>query len=285
MGRSNLHQAGTLVARQLSYSVGQRQLVDQVGLELIPGEVLALIGPNGAGKSTLLRLLAGDLLPTAGTVQLAGRPLHHYSAQELAVQRAVLPQQTLLQFAFSAREVVAMGRYPHSNGGGESIHDQAVINAALQRTETTLLADRAYPSLSGGEQGRVSLARVLAQEAPLLLLDEPTAALDLRHQQAVLRIARELAHRGAAVLTILHDLNLAAAYADRVALLAGGRLVAADTPWTVLTAVQLSSVFDCPITVVPHPAGNWPLVLPLPAAMSSQGIVRGVVSSSQAVAK
>ena len=261
----------TLEARAVGYRIAWRALLDGVSLRLAPGEVLALAGPNGAGKSTLLRLLAGDLAPTSGAVLLDGRPLASFRARDLALRRAVLPQQTLLQFAFAAREVVAMGRHPHLARHGETDQDEAIVRAAMGRTETLPLAERAYPSLSGGEQGRVSLARTLAQEAPLLLLDEPTAALDLRHQQAVLATARTLAAEGAAVLAVLHDLNLAAAYADRVALLAAGRLVTVGTPWATLTATTLSEIFGHPIAVVPHPARDCPLIIPVPRAGETPG--------------
>ena len=253
-----------LVARGVGVRVGERALLDGVSLAIAPGEVVALAGPNGAGKSTLLRVLAGDLVPSSGEVLLDGRALSRFRARDLALRRAVLPQQTIMQFAFAAREVVAMGRHPHTGRRGELDHDEAIIAAAMLRTETADLADRAYPSLSGGEQSRVSLARVLAQEAPILLLDEPTAALDLRHQQTVLATARELASGGAAVLVVLHDLNLAAAYADRVALLSTSRLAAIGRPWEVLTAETLSAIFEHPIITVPHPARDCPLVIPLP---------------------
>lgn len=251
-----------LTSRHVTYRVGNRALVDDVSLELARGEVLALVGPNGAGKSTLLKLLAGDLAPSAGDVTLDGRSISRYGAKDLALRRALLPQQTILQFAFTARAVVAMGRHPHVGMAGESPEDEAVVEAALARTETLPLAERVYPSLSGGEQARVSLARVLAQESPILLLDEPTAALDLRHQQAVLSLARDLAREGTAVLAVLHDLNLAATYADRIALLDAGRLVAEGTPWHVLTADRLTTVFRHPITIVPHPHRDCPLILP-----------------------
>ena len=257
-----------LQGRNISVRIGERTLLDGVSLTLAPGEVVALAGPNGAGKSTLLRVLAGDLTPTGGEVTLDGRPLARYRARELALRRAVLPQQTLMQFAFTAREVVAMGRHPHDTRR-DAPDDEAIIAAALLRTETAPLAERAYPSLSGGEQGRVSLARVLAQEAPSLLLDEPTAALDLRHQQAVMAIARELAREGATVLAVLHDLNLAAAYADRIALMHAGRLVADGPPWQTLTEPLLTDVFACPIAVTPHPVRGCPLVISLPSKSPS----------------
>lgn len=248
-----------LAAHGVTVDIGGRRLLDDVSLAVEPGEVMALVGPNGAGKTTLLRVLAGDLAPRAGRVEIKGRPLGSYALRDLACLRAVLPQQTVLQFAFTAREVVEMGRGPHRNGAD----DEAVVEANLARTETSHLAERAYPTLSGGEQGRVTLARVLAQECPLLLLDEPTASLDVRHQQMVMEVARELAGDGSSVVAVLHDLNLAAGYADRLAVLHRGRLVACDTPWATLTERLLSDVFDCPIAVGRHPVRDCPLVMPL----------------------
>lgn len=251
-----------LSAQGITVEIGGKRLVEGVSLAVMPGEVVALVGPNGAGKSTLLKVLAGDLTPSAGTVELAGRPIGSYVTKELALVRSVLPQQTVLQFAFTAREVVELGRSPHRGNGGT---DRAVVEASMARTETGHLADRVYPTLSGGEQGRVSLARVLAQECRLLLLDEPTASLDIRHQQLVMEVARILAAEGASVVTVLHDLNLAAAYADRLAVLHQGRLVACDTPWQTLTVGLLTEVFACPIAVGRHPVRGCPLVMPLPS--------------------
>jgi len=234
--------------------------------------VLALVGPNGAGKSTLLSVLAGDLTPAAGAVLLDGRPLSAFRPRALALRRAVMPQQTLLQFAFSAFEVALMGRGPHLGARrGESDADLAIVREALARVDALELAGRAYPSLSTGEQQRVTLARVLAQQAPILLLDEPTAALDIRHQELVMQIAREQAAAGGAVLIVVHDLNLAAACAGRVAVLQRGRLVACGAPWEVLTAELLATVFEHPITVLSHPLHDRPLILPsttIPTAAS-----------------
>jgi len=252
-----------LAARAVSYRVGALTIVENVSLDLRAGEVLAVVGPNGAGKSTLLRLLAGDLRPSAGEIVLNGAPLASYSARQLALRRAVLPQQTTLQFAFTAMEVVLMGRSPHSRGGyADSPRDREIACEAMRRTDTLHLADLPFQTLSGGEQQRVTLARVLAQEARLLLLDEPTNALDIHHQELVMRIAHEEAAAGAAVLAVLHDLNLAAAHADRIAVMHRGALVACGVPDVVLTAELLSEVFAHPLRVTAHPFGRGPLILP-----------------------
>jgi iron complex transport system ATP-binding protein len=249
--------AAELVADAVSVHLGRSVLLDGVTLRLAAGELLAVVGPNGAGKSTLVSVLAGDRAPTAGEVRLRGRPLPSYRPRELARLRAVLPQQSVLQFAYTAREVVGLGRAPWP---GSAAGDAAVA-AALADTDAAGLAGRTFPTLSGGEQGRVTLARVLAQQTPVVLLDEPTAALDLRHQQLVLRLARRLAAGGRAVLAVWHDLGLAAR-ADRVAVLDRGRLVAAGPPEAVLTAELLGAVYRHPVRVVPHPLDGSPLVLP-----------------------
>jgi iron complex transport system ATP-binding protein len=251
----------TLSATDVGVAIRARWLLREVTIAVAPGEVVALVGPNGAGKSTLLRVLAGDLAPTTGRVALDGRAIADFRPRDLALRRAVLPQQTVLQFAFTAREVVEMGR-----GQRRGDDDEVIVAASLAKTESTHVAERIFPSLSGGEQGRVSLARVLAQEAPLLLLDEPTASLDLRHQQLVMEVARDLAARGAMVVVVLHDLNLAASYADRIALLHEGRLVADGPPWQTLAESLLTEVFACPIAVTAHPVRGCPLVISLPSA-------------------
>jgi iron complex transport system ATP-binding protein len=253
-----------LVAQQLAVAINGRILVNSVSLTLQPGEVLALVGPNGAGKTTLLRLLAGDLTPTSGTVLLNGVPLEHLGARAQALHRAVLRQHTGLAFAFRAYDVALMGRYPHMQRRGETHADHAATHAALERTESSALSERHFPSLSGGEQTRVLLAKTLAQAAPVLLLDEPTAALDLRYQHATLRLARQVAAAGGAALVILHDLNLAATYADRIGLLHQGRLLALGTPWQVLQAERLTEVYQVPVHVQRHPVLDVPLVLALP---------------------
>ncbi|GAA0519095.1 hemin import ATP-binding protein HmuV [Paractinoplanes deccanensis] len=247
-------------ASGVEVTLGGRKVVDGVDLHADPGEVVALVGPNGAGKSTLLAALAGDL-PTPGRIEIAGRELRSYKKADLARERAVLPQRSALSFPFTAGEVVRMGRAPWA-GRPEAAEDDEAVAEAMRRTEVTGFAARPFQALSGGEQARVALARVLAQRTPLLLLDEPTAALDLRHQELVLMVARERAGAGAAVVVVLHDLGLAAAYADRVSVLAAGRVRAEGRPAEVFTEELLTEVYQHDVEVLPHPRTGTPLVVP-----------------------
>ncbi|OJX63160.1 MAG: hemin ABC transporter ATP-binding protein [Micrococcales bacterium 73-13] len=247
------------------HGVGHRivdvEILDGISLEIGYGRVLALVGPNGAGKSTLLGVLAGDTAPTGGSVELDGRPLGDWSPAELARRRGVLLQQNAVAFSFTGRQVVEMGRAPWL-GTPSADDDERAIEAALAETDATAFADRPFPTLSGGERARISLARVLAQETPVLLLDEPTAALDLGHQEDVLRIARRLAGRGRAVVAVLHDLSLAAAYADDLVMLDRGRLVADGSPAEVLSAERVEEVYRTPVRILPDPDTGRPVVLP-----------------------
>jgi iron complex transport system ATP-binding protein len=257
-----------LETRNLSYTINDRDILQNVNLSLKAGEVMAIVGPNGAGKSTLLRLLSGDLHPTSGEIHLDGKRLPDYAPRDLALKRAVMSQSALVTFEFTAYEVAMMGRYPHQRfGTGSRGDDKQIVSDAMQRTETEHLREQLYPTLSGGEAARVTLARVLAQETPLILLDEPTAALDLRHQQVVMKIARELASAGAAILAIVHDLNLAAAHADKVVMLHQGGVYAEGSPREVLTADTIENVFRLPVIVMEHPRPNGhgatPLIVPL----------------------
>ncbi|MFD0253898.1 heme ABC transporter ATP-binding protein [Streptomyces sp. NPDC127113] len=241
--------------------LGGRTVLDGVGVTVRAGEVLALVGPNGAGKSTLLGALAADVPVTEGLVRVHGRPVARWTAPELALRRAVLPQSASLSFPFPVAEVVRMGRAPWAGSDREN-EDDAAVAEAMARTEVTGFAGRPFSALSGGERARVALARVLAQRAPLLLLDEPTAALDLRHQELVLRLCRERARAGDAVVVVLHDLALAAAYADRVAILRAGRIAAEGPPAEVFDEDLLSEVYDQPVEVLPHPRTGALLVVP-----------------------
>jgi iron complex transport system ATP-binding protein len=240
-----------LTATGVSVTLGGSRILDDVDLTCPGGELVALVGPNGAGKSTLLAALAGDLPLESGAVELDGVPVRERSARELARSRAVLPQRQTLAFGFPVREVVRMGRSPWHRTE-RAADDERVIDQALQRAGVDDLAARLFPTLSGGEQSRTSFARILAQQTPVLLLDEPTAALDIRHQEAVLSVAREAARAGSAVVVVLHDLSLAAAYADRVVVLSRGRLRATGPPGEVLTSGLLTEVYEHPVEVVEH---------------------------------
>ncbi|QEO08952.1 heme ABC transporter ATP-binding protein [Protaetiibacter larvae] len=246
-------------AERTSVELGGRLVVREVDLTIPAGELLALVGPNGAGKSTLLGALAGERSPSAGRVVIADRPAGEYEALELARIRAVLTQDNAVSFPFRVAEVVEMGRSPWARTA-ERERDAEVIANALARSDVAHLVERRFTELSGGERARVSLARVLAQDTPIVLLDEPTASLDLRHQEDVLRIARELAAEGRAVVVVLHDLSLAGAYADRVALLEDGRLRAIGTPVEVLTEELVSEVYRTPVEVLVR--NGRPLVIP-----------------------
>ncbi len=244
---------------RVTVELGGRRVVDEVDLVVPEGQLLALVGPNGAGKSTLLSMMAGERAPDAGRVLLGGRAVDAIEPLELARIRSVLTQDNAVSFPFRVGEVVEMGRSPWARTPAREL-DDAAIEAALERADVAHLVGRRFTELSGGERARVSLARVLAQETPVVLLDEPTAALDLRHQEDVLRIARELAAEGRTVVVVLHDLSLAGAYADRVALLEEGRMRAVGTPAEVLTAPLVSSVYGLEVEVIVR-AGR-PLVIP-----------------------
>ncbi len=262
-----------LAARNLSVEMGNVRLLDDVSINLLSGTVTCLLGPNGAGKSTLLRVLSGALASSRGGVQFNGRPLDQWEPDDLARARAVLSQSTTLGFAFSVVEVVALGRSPHVRQSS-AVLDRQVIEAALVAADVAHLADRRYPTLSGGEQQRVQLARVLAQlmdgsgdvSGRLLMLDEPTASLDLAHQQQVLAIARDFSKAGGTILAVLHDLNLAASVADHVCLLKGGHLVTSGRPEEVLIPQMIEDVFAIRTAVLDHPGQAIPLVVTLPAS-------------------
>ena len=251
---------------------GSATLVRDVSIGVAAGEVVALVGPNGAGKSTLLRALSGDERPSAGSVTIGARDATEWSAELLSRYRAVLPQQSALDFDFTVDEVVALGRSPWHD---DSVAGRAaIVRAALALVDLSGKAQRRYPTLSGGEQQRVHLARVVTQLWPAtdatdcagaLLLDEPVASLDPQHQHRTLQIARAMAARGIAVLVVLHDLNLAVQYADRIALLCRGQIEAIGPAHSVLQANQLSDVYGTGFDIIAHPCADCPLVLPRPA--------------------
>jgi iron complex transport system ATP-binding protein len=232
------------------------------GLELRvgPGERVAVVGPNGAGKSTLLRALAGRLRPTHGAVTLDGQDLREIPSVAIARALAVVPQSAYFDHDFTVREVVAMGRHPHRGRfAGSTRVDADVIETALARTGLVDFADRSVRQLSGGEQQRVLAARALAQTPRWLLLDEPTAHLDLAHTAALLDVLGDL---DAAIVCVLHDLNLAALHFPRLVLLHGGRIVADGSPVEVLTEQRLREVYGARVHIVAHPDSGGPQVLP-----------------------
>lgn len=247
-------------ARQISVSVQNTPLLRGIDLDLPAARWTSIVGPNGAGKSTLLGALTGDVPIAEGEVRLDGRPLGDWSAGDLARTRAVLLQANQVSFPFTVREVVEMGRSPWV-GRTSAADDDAAISEAIERTDIAHLLDRPFTALSGGEKARASLARVLAQQTDVVLLDEPTAALDLRHQEEVLVVARSLAAAGRAVVVVLHDLSLAAARADRIAIVDDGRIVSVGEPADVLTPERVEQVYGIKVHVLPAPDGH-PLVVP-----------------------
>lgn len=254
-----------MIANNLTYQVGSKTLLHNVSLTARPGELLAVVGANGAGKSTLLKLLSGDLKASAGEVLFEGKSLAAWPPAALARRRAVLTQQHTLALAFQVRELVLLGRYPHF-GGQPTTRDWEVVAAALDLVDLRALAAREYPTLSGGEQQRAQLARVLAQvweaEGGFLLLDEPLTGLDLRHQHQTLAVARQLTRRGFGVVAVLHDLNLAAQYADQVLLLHQGRAVASGPPAEVFTPAYIHLAFGIEVELLTHPSLGHPLIVP-----------------------
>ena len=251
-----------LRVQNLSYSVAGRDLLRQLAFHLENGELLVVLGRNGAGKSTLLKHVTGELGKRG--VELFGQPLHALRPAEAAKRRAVLPQHTPLSFAYEVLDVVLLGRIPH--GQREMAQDRAIAAACLERVGLAGYETRNIQTLSGGEQQRVHLARTLAQlhgvsGERVLLLDEPTASLDLAHQHATLRLARELCAEGVGVLAVLHDLNLAAQYADRVLMLSEGQIIACDHPAAALTCDTIHAAYGHEVMVTKHPCLNCPMIV------------------------
>lgn len=252
-------------ARHVTAGYGPHDILHDISLKLLPGEFVVLIGPNGSGKSTLLRVLSGVLAPRRGEVILDGQPIARMRAREITRKIAFVPQTEPTLFEFTVREVVLMGRHAHLRGlTRETQEDYAAAMRAMAATDTLHLADRPITALSGGEHHRVLIARALAQCAPILLLDEPTAHLDLTHQADVLAIARRLADReGVSVLAALHDLNLASEYCDRMLLLSAGRVAAEGAPEEVLKAETLAEVYGGLVHIGRSPTSGKPFLFPV----------------------
>jgi len=246
-----------LRARALRVAFGEREVLHGVDLALEGGQIVALVGPNGAGKTTLLRAMSGVIVPSAGAVEFSGVAVHTMSRAEVARTIAVVPQDVPSAPGFTVRDVVAMGRAPHQTAWlRERREDADAVVRALERCALTHLADRTFSALSGGERKRVLLAQALAQAPRVLLLDEPSAFLDLRHAVTLFELAREEASAGVAVAAIVHDLGLAARYADRAAVLVDGALVAEGPPREVLDEARISTAFGVPIRRLSDEAGT-----------------------------
>lgn len=254
----------TLVAERIRASYGDTPVVDGVDLELVPGGVTALVGPNGSGKSTLLRTLAHLHTPDSGVVTVDGVDTSHMRGRELARRMAFLPQSSPVPAGITVRELVEHGRYAHRGALGRARErDHDAVAWAMRVTGTAEFAQRQVDGLSGGERQRVWIAMVLAQETGVLLLDEPTTYLDLRYQVEILSLARQLAdEHGISVGLVLHDLNQAATYADRVVVLTSGTVLASGTPESVLTSETIEAAFGLPVHVVAHPLTGQPTCLP-----------------------
>lgn len=254
----------TLATEDLTLAYGDRTVIDTLGLEIPAGRVTAIVGANGCGKSTLLRALARLLTPHGGRVVLDGADIRARPTKEVARLLGLLPQSPVAPEGIAVADLVGRGRHPHQRLLSRwSANDYQVVAAALAATGTTDLADRSVDELSGGQRQRVWIAMALAQETDILLLDEPTTFLDVAHQVEILDLLHDLNRdRGTTVVMVLHDINLAARYADHLVALKDGRIIAAGAPREVVTAELIGEVFDLDCQVIDDPVSGTPLVLP-----------------------
>lgn len=257
-------ESGALEIDRISVSYGSKKALDRFSVKIDSGEIVAVLGPNGAGKTTLIRALSGILNPTTGSIFVSGQDLVSMNPQQRARRIAVVPQARNLPADFTVYQTVLLGRSPYLGWFGQTREiDHQLTQLALQSTDCEGFAERLVGELSGGEQQRVLLARALAQDTPILLLDEPTTYLDLQHQSNLLtRIQKLAAGQGKTVLIVLHDLNLASLYANRIVLLVEGQIFAQGEPADVLTEDILERVYHIPLHIINHPYYGTPLVLP-----------------------
>ena len=260
-----------LEALEITVKYGAREALTDLSLRAVPCEITAVIGPNGAGKSTLMRTLNGALAPARGQIFLDGKPLNSYARRAISRRIAVVAQEADLRFPVTVMEFVLGGRYAWSSTGAwgwETERDLEAAREVLRETELEDFGSRLMNELSGGERQRAVLARALATEAPILLLDEPTANLDLAHQAAVLALVRARCdRRGAAAVVVTHDINLAAEFSDRVLLLKGGRALASGSPSEVLTPARLGELFEIRVLVDANPITGAPRITPVHEAL------------------
>lgn len=250
-----------LTAGGLCFAHGERKVIDNLSMHLTAGCLHVIVGPNGSGKSTLLDLMAGYRTPDTGAIQLDGQPISVFSPAERARHLAYMPQNEHAGFAYTVRETVMMGRHPHiPRFSPPSPEDRAKVDDALRAVDMTALADRPATDLSGGERQRTALARTLAQDAPLMLLDEPTASMDPRHALETMHLLRNLCQNGGSVLAVLHDLNLAAAFADGVTVLHRGRVATSGSVETALVPEIISEVFGVEAFVDDDPFTGRPRI-------------------------
>ncbi|TLU98310.1 heme ABC transporter ATP-binding protein [Dyadobacter luticola] len=252
-------------AHKVGYRVRNRTLLDNVSFSVQPGEFWAIVGANGAGKSTLIKMLSAENAPSSGSIAFFDQDLKKYRLKDLARKRAVLAQQNVISLSFTVQEIVLMGRYPFYES--EPAHrDLAIVDICLKKVGIADLKNRMYPTLSGGEQQRVQVARALAQiwevENGLLLLDEPTTGMDLLHQFQTFQLARELTTRGFSVVAVVHDLNQALQYADKVLMLKDGQCYAIGSPEEVLTERFIKAAFGLSVQIIRHDSAAFPIIVP-----------------------
>jgi iron complex transport system ATP-binding protein len=258
--RSTQHLTAPVEVKQLSFSFAEPVLTD-LNLAFEPGTLTAILGPNGAGKSTLIRLISGWYRPARGAVTLFGQDSRTLNSARRARLIAVVEQENALTTDITVREMVALGRLPHQSLlATETEDDRRAIQTALERTNALSLVDRQLSTLSGGERQRTRIAAALAQEAQVLILDEPTAHLDIRHQIELLSLLRHLVFQGLTVIAVLHDINLASLYSDTLVFLSQGRVIARGSPADVVTEQVVSSVYECPVVIFDHPVSHLPQV-------------------------
>lgn len=248
----------------VTYEIRKRAIVKDITLTIRPGEFVALLGANGAGKSTLLKMISGETKPSRGTIELYNRSLYTYSPEQLAPLKATLSQHNSVNMAFCCREIVMMGRYPYHKSKPSRL-DEQVVDETMDICGVTTLAERPYIQLSGGEQQRVQLARILAQlwdqGKGLILLDEPIAGLDMLYQQQTMAIIKALSSKGYMVLAALHEINLAAQYADRIFMMKNGRRWNDGTPCEVLNTFNIYAVYEVEVDIVVNPRTLTPYVI------------------------
>ena len=252
-----------LLIQDLTVQYGTCRVVENVSLQVAPGEIVALIGPNGAGKTSLVRGVSGVTKIKSGSIHFGDTNLMSLNAMERARILAVVPQVSFVGGAYSVEQVVMMGRTAYMSWiGRPSQKDEQIVRLAMENTNTSMLAERRIAELSGGEQQRVMLARALAQSTPLLVMDEPTNHLDLQHQGTILSLVRQqVAQQNLAVLMVLHDLNLVSQFADKAALMSEGKIIEVGYPTEVLKAETISRVYQAQIEVISHPKTGQPIIL------------------------